>query len=111
MSDGTADVRRAISELATRLPPALTPLAELAYNYWWSWAPDGEKLFAALDERGWELAAHDPIRLLHDTSTRTLERAASRPELVASIDDLAARLRTELEAPSAPGPSVAFFCM
>lgn len=111
MPDGSADLRQAVDELALGLPEPLRPIAELAYNYWWSWAPGGEALFASIHERGWELASHDPVRLLQDTSAPTLGRAAEDPGLIAAMRDLTERLRGELEAPPADAPLVAFFCM
>jgi starch phosphorylase len=111
MPDGTVSLQRAVAELGLRLPQPVRPLAELAYNYWWSWAPGGEELFASLDPRAWDLAAHDPIRLLQDAGTRSLQRAAENPAFLGSMRDLHARLRAELDAPFADAPTVAFFCM
>ncbi|MET0836076.1 MAG: DUF3417 domain-containing protein, partial [Thermoleophilaceae bacterium] len=55
MTDGSLDVERAVTELANRLPDALAPLARLAYNYRWSWLPDGAELFRSIDPQRWEL--------------------------------------------------------
>lgn len=38
-------------------------MAELAYNLWWSWYPQGRALWASLDAVEWEIT-HNPIRLL-----------------------------------------------
>ena len=45
----SVDIERAASELASRLPASLAPLARLAYNYRWSWLRDGHELFSAID--------------------------------------------------------------
>jgi starch phosphorylase len=109
--DGTADLERSVSELARRLPGPLAPIAEVAHNYWWSWSSGGRELFKAIDARGWELAEHNPIRLLHDVPLRTLDRVANDAAFLAKLTDVHGRLREELDASAAASPSVAFFCM
>ena len=74
---GAEDLRRAADQLAARLPYALAPLARLAYNYRWSWLQGGPGLFKAVDPHRWELCGHNPVRLLQETSTAALERAAT----------------------------------
>ena len=46
---GGRDLERAVAELASRIPDALAPLAELAYNYRWSWMTGGEEVFRDVD--------------------------------------------------------------
>jgi len=82
VTDGALDVGRAAAELASRLPDALAPLARLAYNYRWSWLPEGEELFRSLDPQRWELCLHNPVRLLQEVSTRTLQAAESDEALI-----------------------------
>ena len=53
LSDGTADIERAVVDLSLRLPSRLAGLARLACNYRWSWVPGGPALFAHLDARRW----------------------------------------------------------
>jgi len=56
------------------LPVRLGRLPELAYNLFWTWRPDIQKLFARLDPELWEAAEHNPVRLLRETAN--LEAAA-----------------------------------
>ena len=42
------------------LPPTLRPLEAIAWNYWWSWAPDGVELFRDLDPGIWEQCDRNP---------------------------------------------------
>ena len=42
------------------LPPALAALGELAGNLRWSWHPETQDVFAAVDPEAWEAAGHDP---------------------------------------------------
>lgn len=52
------------------LPKQLARLPELAYNLWWTWQPEAQRLFARLDYDLWERLNHNPIRML-----REVERA------------------------------------
>ena len=115
MTDGSTDLQRAADDLAGRLPEALAPLARLAYNYRWSWLPDGERLFRPIDPRRWELCLHNPVRLLAETPAARLEEAAAEGDLPERAAAAEALVRSELaRPPAANGASaecpVAFFC-
>ena len=114
MTDGALDVGRAATELASRLPGALAPLARLAYNYRWSWLPDGADLFSSLDPQRWELCLHNPVRLLEEVPTATLRRAGAEGALVEQAGLAESLVRAELARPAADGLDperpVAFFC-
>ena len=57
-------------------------LERLAWNYWWSWAPDGANLFRDLDPAAWEICEHNPRRLLAETSEFHIMQKAIDPEYV-----------------------------
>ena len=101
-SAGAADIRRAVEELAERLPGPLAPLAALAYNYRWSWLPGGPELFAAIDRERFELCLQNPVRLLQEASSRALRRAADDDALVARAHELLSAVREDLARPPAP---------
>ena len=90
-------MRRAATRLAERLPDALRPLADVSYNYWWSWTTTGPQLFATIDPSRWERCGHNPVRLLLETSSTALGQAAARDDLLAVVNELASTLTTELE--------------
>jgi starch phosphorylase len=46
------------------LPRRIRRLENLAYNLWWTWNPDAQRLFARIDRDLWERVYHNPIRLL-----------------------------------------------
>lgn len=46
------------------LPKRIERLGELAYNLWWTWNPDVQRLFAHIDGALWERSAHNPIQFL-----------------------------------------------
>src|SRR5215217_6250370 len=99
------------------LPTPLIPLERLAWNYWWSWAADGEGVFRDLDSEIWEECEHNPRQLLAKTSSFRLAEAATDPiymERVRHFDEsfqsyLASQPRLQLDAITKDHP-VAYFC-
>jgi starch phosphorylase len=113
---GAEDIDRATRALAARIPAALAPLARAAYNLRWSWTPDGARTFRAVDPHRWALCGENPVHLLTEASTDSLERAAADQSLVDRARALDRTLDADLARPPAPaGPvtaerPVAFFC-
>ena len=99
---GSSDLRAAADALRSRLPEPLGALADIAYNYRWSWTPGGPELFASIDPRRWELrrqprpaAAGGPSRRARASSRATsasssaldtLERDGRRDARAAGLD-------------------------
>jgi starch phosphorylase len=52
------------------LPRRINRLTELAYNLWWTWNPDSQRLFSRIDAVLWERSGRNPVRFL-----RQVERA------------------------------------
>ncbi|OGO38123.1 MAG: alpha-glucan phosphorylase [Chloroflexi bacterium RBG_16_57_11] len=52
------------------LPRRVDRLAELAYNLWWTWNPEAQRLFSRIDTELWERVNHNPVLFL-----RQVERA------------------------------------
>lgn len=52
------------------LPRRVSRLGELAYNLWWTWNPDAQRLFSRVDKELWETTGHNPVLFL-----RQVERA------------------------------------
>ena len=52
------------------LPRRIQRLGELAYNLWWTWKPDAQRLFRRIDHDLWERTYHNPVQFL-----RQIERA------------------------------------
>ena len=99
-TDGARDLARAVHGLADRLPERLWPLARVAYNYRWSWAPGGEDLFGRIDRMRFERARANPVAFLYHLPADVLERASHDDELVAAAERLQERCDQELAAPS-----------
>jgi starch phosphorylase len=115
MGAGRAELDHAARALAKPLPPPLAVLARLAFNYRWSWLPDGPALFESVDPERWDLCAHNPIRLLQEAPADSLERAAADGALLRAATAAEEALTEELARPvrsGAPPPErpAAFFC-
>ena len=69
---------RAIRRFTVRpvLPESLHSLGDLVHNLRWSWHPETQDLFAALDADQWEACGHDPVRLLGAVSSDRLLEAS-----------------------------------
>ena len=107
-----ADERTAY--LAWRLPTELAPLARVAFDYRWSWDPDGPALFRSLDPHAWELNGQNPVRQLAEISPHGAELAAASEETRERIARLATVVEEDRARPETPvdgltGP-VVFVC-
>src|SRR5678815_5283427 len=69
-NDGRRDVARAVEEMAERLPPPLSALARVAYNYLWSWLPHGEAVFRDIDPALWRRSGCNPRLLIEAVAPR-----------------------------------------
>jgi starch phosphorylase len=102
--------------LAEQLPRGLRPLARLAFNYWWSWQPEGDALWRSIDPAAWEASGRNPVRLLRVVPRRALDGAAADRVRVGRMERLLRGLRDALAAPVAAAPPagpeapVAFLC-
>ncbi len=114
-NDGRRDLQRAAADLAERLPEALAPLAQLAYNYRWCWTPGGPELFASIDPERFAACGQNPVRLLQEVPAFRLHRAARDEQVPERAQELLALLGQDLARPVAPGAvepdrPVAFLC-
>src|SRR5215207_6418776 len=117
MIETTETERRVVRK--SELPAPLTALERLAWNYWWSWAADGESIFRDLDSEIWEECEHNPRQLLARTSAYRLAEAATDPiylERVRRIDAsfqsyMASGAHWQHDAPTiTQDHPVAYFC-
>jgi glycogen phosphorylase len=115
LAAGAPDLEAAAAGLASRLPDPLQPLAELAYNYRWSWTRGGPELFAAIDPTRWALTHMNPVRLLQEVPPARLARLADDDGFISSLHDLHAAVAADLARPYAESSvtasrPAAFFC-
>src|ERR1041384_2632781 len=101
----------------TELPAPLLPLERMAWNYWWSWAADGESVFRDLDADIWEECERNPRQLLAKTSAYRLAEAATDPVYLDRVHRLDASFQSymgsqphlQLETITPEHPA-AYFC-
>lgn len=100
-----------------RLPAPLLSIERLAWNYWWSWAPDGISLFRDLEPELWEECEHNPRQLLARTSAYRLAEAATDPAYLERVRRIEQAFHIYMASePVAVSPAltpespVAYFC-
>ena len=87
---------RAIRRFTVRpvLPPALSALSDLAGNLRWSWHPETQDVFEAVDPQLWEATGRDPVKLLGAVGRARLEELASDKSFL----EMLGAARADLEA-------------
>ncbi len=109
---------RAIRRLTVRtvLPPPLAPLGQLIANLRWSWHPETQDLFSAVEPEVWEAVGHDPVRMLGEVPADRLKELANDRKFLRRVRDAADDLNDYLMGarwyqslgPEAPS-SIAYF--
>ena len=115
MNAGSSDIDAAVDALRSRLPEPLAPLADLAYNYRWSWTPGGPELLSSVDPRRWELCLGNPVRLIEETAPSRLAELARDDGFLARLADLHGTVTAKVSEPRLTEPvtedsPAAFFC-
>jgi glycogen phosphorylase len=55
------------------LPRRINRLGQLAYNLWWTWNPEAQRLFLRIDRTLWERTNHNPVRFLQQVNRNRLK--------------------------------------
>jgi len=74
------------TNIASKLPPRIARLEDLAYNFWWSWHREARDLFKMLDYTLWRTTSHNPVQILLEISPQHLADAASDPLFLRQYD-------------------------
>ncbi|MEO1590903.1 MAG: alpha-glucan family phosphorylase [Cyanobacteria bacterium J06632_22] len=111
-------------QLRAKLPAPLRSLAELAYNYWWSWTPERLSLFRVIAPDIWQQCQHNPVALLEGVTSERLWQLAENPHYLKRLQQLSAQLDSYLSHVSqeqtwaaqaaphiTPDHPVAYFCI
>ncbi len=77
-------------KLSEKLPLPLKRLADLAYNYWWSWTSERISLFQNIAPEAWERYGHNPVAVLEFTSYERLTQLAEDPFYIKQVQTLVA---------------------
>jgi starch phosphorylase len=112
---GSSDLRAAAAALRSRLPAPLGALADIAYNYRWSWTPGGPELLQSVDPRRWELCLGNPVRLIEEVHPDRWRRLAGDQDFLTRLGALERAIAERLDAPKLTEPvteehPAAFFC-
>ncbi|HEY9844987.1 MAG TPA: alpha-glucan family phosphorylase, partial [Candidatus Caenarcaniphilales bacterium] len=74
--------------LKQKLPVPLKRLADLAQNYWWSWANGRLSLFRDINPDEWVRSNHNPISILESASPDRLTQLATNPDYLNRVQSL-----------------------
>ncbi|MBD2464806.1 alpha-glucan family phosphorylase [Oscillatoria sp. FACHB-1407] len=85
----TNELYSPVETLRARLPIPLKRLADLAYNYWWSWTNDRISLFQTINPDEWHRCGHNPVALLNAVSFDRLTQMAEDPAYIKQVSSLA----------------------
>lgn len=81
-----------------KLPPTLSPLLDLAFNFWWSWSAQGESIFRDLDARLWEECHQKPVKFLQCLSPKQIAQFASDPTYLNRLEKRIAEFRDYMDS-------------
>jgi starch phosphorylase len=88
----------AVHASSARLPRRIERLAELTYNLWWSWHPQGRDLFRTLDYGLWKAGGHNPVKILREIGSEKLKAASTDPAFLALYDSVMASFDADMAA-------------
>ncbi|MBK9120962.1 MAG: alpha-glucan family phosphorylase [Phycisphaerales bacterium] len=75
-----------------------TRIRALMQNLWWSWNPDPQRLFAALDPPAWEATQHNPLKTLAGLTPARRTALAAHREFQQLLTTCERQLRDYLRA-------------
>ncbi|MCA1954345.1 MAG: alpha-glucan family phosphorylase [Anaerolinea sp.] len=68
------------------LPRRLSRLGSLAYNLWWVWNPDAQRLFSLIDKTLWDQVNHNPVAFLTRVERALLNALTNDPAYLELYD-------------------------
>lgn len=68
------------------LPRRIARLGDLAYNLWWTWNPEAQRLYLRLDRELWERVYHNPIQFLRQVDRAKLNAAVNNRYYLEAYD-------------------------
>lgn len=68
------------------LPQRIARLSELAYNLWWTWNPEAQRLYLRIDRELWERVGHNPILFLRQVERARLNSVTNNRYYLESYD-------------------------
>lgn len=102
--------------VTSNLPPKLSRLKEIAYNYWWCWSSDAKELFNRMNRQLWEEVNHNPVMMINKLSQEKLKDLAEQKEFVSFLHYIHSRFTRYMERSTwydtideAPRGTIAYF--
>jgi glycogen phosphorylase len=68
------------------LPNNLKALETISRNLWWTWNPEAQALFEAINPLVWETTNHNAVRVLQEASQSDLNRVSTDENFVADLE-------------------------
>lgn len=94
------------------LPSSLVGLKKIAYNYWWSWNPDAQRLFEQLSPANWKRFRGNPVKALLEADPTRLAALSQDRSFLGQVEASSSQLESYLAARPAPTtPPIAYFSM
>ncbi|WP_446416177.1 alpha-glucan family phosphorylase [Coleofasciculus sp.] len=86
------------TDLKKKLPYPLHCLADLAFNFWWSWSPERLSIFRVINSQLWSECDRNPVKLLAMVSEERLAELAIDPYYLSRVGTLANQFRHYMDA-------------
>lgn len=86
-----------------KLPEAIEPLREIAFNLWWTWEPEARALFHQIDPELWNQTNHNPLRMLQLARQARLTEVAQDDDFLHAMRKVQTSLREYLKRPDTWG--------
>ncbi len=83
-----------------KLPKALDPLRDIAYNVWFSWNWEAVQLFIRMDVEYWEKSYQNPALMLGVVPQERFEELARDEGFLATMNRVHAQFRAYMAAPT-----------
>ncbi|MGB6422555.1 MAG: alpha-glucan family phosphorylase [Anaerolineales bacterium] len=80
------------------LPRRINRLGELAYNLWWTWNPDAQRLFLRIDRDLWERTNHNPVCFLRQVERSRLNAVTNNRYYLDFYDSMMRAFDNYMEA-------------
>ena len=80
------------------LPEKINRLGKLAYNLWWTWRPDAQRLYSWIDPYLWEETYHNPVKFLRTVRRENLNAVSHDREYMQYYDKVFEAFDAYMEA-------------
>lgn len=94
------------------LPKSLVGLKDVAYNLWWSWNPEAQRVFEQLSPLYWKRFRGNPVKALLESDPDRLKALSSDMSYLGQVEAVVASYDQYLKSrPQFTTPVIAYFSM